>query len=93
MEISENSSEELRSLLEKLDSSSSPEELMALRTSPALQERIDTLLEKSKDKGLTPDERREWEQFCYVEHLVRMSKGNAEIKMVGTRKPGLPRHP
>ena len=81
MEMRENFSEELRSLLEKLDAPSSPEEILALRASPALQERIDTLLEKSKDEGLSTDERREWEQFCYVEHLVRMAKGNAAIEL------------
>lgn len=83
----------LAELLEKLASLPSPEEILALRASPALQERIDTLLEKSKDEGLTPDERREWEQFCYVEHLVRMAKGNAETKAVGIRKPRRSRHP
>lgn len=73
----------LAELLEKLVSLPSPEEILALRASPALQERIDTLLEKSKDEGLSADERREWDQFCYVEHLVRMAKGNAAIKRRG----------
>ena len=93
MEISENLSDELRSILAKLAPSISPKEILALHASHTLQTRIDKLLEKSKEEGLSSDERREWEQFCYVEHLVRMAKGNAEIKMVGTRKPGLPRHP
>ena len=73
----------LSSILEKLASLPSPEEVLALRASPALQERIDTLLEKSQAEGLSVEEQREWEQFSYVEHLVRMAKLNAAIKRRG----------
>ena len=44
-------------LLEKLASLPSPEEILALRASPALQERIDTLLQKSKEEGLPTEGR------------------------------------
>ena len=73
----------LASLLEKLASLPSPEEVLALRASPALQDRIDQLLEKSNTEGLSSDEQNEWEHFSYVEHLVRMAKLNAAVKRRG----------
>jgi hypothetical protein len=40
-----------------------PEEILALRPSAALQARIDALLEKNRNEGLTPTEKQEWEQY------------------------------
>ncbi len=73
----------LASLLDKLASLPTPEEVLALRVSPALQDRIDELLEKNRNEGLSAEEQREWEQFTYVEHLVRIAKGHAALKRRG----------
>jgi hypothetical protein len=61
-------------VLEKLASLPEPAEILALRPSPALEERIEELVEKDRNGGLLPEERREWEQYQYVEHLVRLTK-------------------
>ena len=58
-----------------------PEEILALRPVPALQERIEQLREKNQDGGLSPEEQREWEQLGYVEHLVRLAKARAALKL------------
>ena len=71
----------LAEILEKLASLPSPEEVLALRASPAIEERIEVLLEKNQAEGLSPDEKREWEQFSYVEHLVRMAKIHATARL------------
>jgi hypothetical protein len=61
----------LTDVLEALARLPSAEEVLALRASPALQMRIENLLEKNRTAGLDDEERREWEQYQYVEHLVR----------------------
>jgi hypothetical protein len=68
-------------ILETLASLPTPEEVVALRPSTALQERIEDLLDKNRSGGLSPDEQREWEQYQYVEHLVRLAKARAALKL------------
>src|SRR5262249_46724548 len=67
--------------LEKLASFPRPEEVLALRPAPPLQERIDLLLEKNRTIGLSVDDQREWDDYQYVEHLVRLAKANAARKL------------
>ncbi len=57
-----------------------PEEILALRPSDTLQARVRVLLEKSKTTGLTPEEEQEWQQYEYLEHLVRIAKARALLK-------------
>ncbi len=68
-------------ILETLASLPTPEEVLALRPAPALQERIENLLVKSRNGGLSPAEQQEWEQYQYVEHLVRLAKARAALKL------------
>jgi hypothetical protein len=70
-------------VLETLASLPAPEEVLALRPSASLQERLDELLEKSQAAGLSPEEQGEWEQYQYVEHLVRLAKARAALKRQG----------
>jgi hypothetical protein len=67
----------LADVLEALAGLPSPQEVLALRPSPALEERVDTLLGKNRQSGLSDAERLEWQQFQYVEHLVRIAKAQA----------------
>jgi hypothetical protein len=64
----------LNDVLEALARLPSPEEVVALRPSPILQARIEDLLEKLRADGLSDEERREWERYEYIEHLIRMAK-------------------
>ena len=68
-------------VLEFLVTLPSPEEIIALRPSKTLQAEIDNLLEKNKTIGLTSQEEEKWEQYQYLEHLVRMAKGKAYLKL------------
>lgn len=70
-------------VLELLATLPSPEEVLALRASPKLEERIRTLLEKSRSTGLSPEEETEWQRIEYLEHLVRLAKGKAALKING----------
>ena len=68
-------------IMEFLASLPTPEETLALRPSDALQARVTALLEKNRVEGLTPDEEQEWEQYQYLEHLVRIAKAQALLKL------------
>ncbi len=52
----------------------SPEEVLSLRPSPGLQDRIELLLAKNRYGSLSTAEQTEWERYQYLEHLVRMAK-------------------
>jgi hypothetical protein len=64
----------LNDLLETLASLPSPDEVAAQRPSALLQARIETLLEKMRDDGLSAEEQKEWERYEYIEHLIRFAK-------------------
>lgn len=68
-------------VLEFLAGLPTPEETLALRPSDTLQARIDALLEKNRTTGLTLDEEQDWEQYQYLEHLVRLAKAKALLKL------------
>jgi hypothetical protein len=68
-------------VLETLAKLPTPEEILALHPSKALQERISTLLEKNRTEGLSPVEEEEWEQYQYLEHLVRLAKTHARLRL------------
>ncbi|NJL10046.1 MAG: hypothetical protein HC908_07380 [Calothrix sp. SM1_7_51] len=70
-------------VLEFLAQLPTPEEIIALRPSKALQAQIDDLLEKNRNVGLTPDEEVIWQQYEYLEHLIRMTKIKAFLKLKG----------
>ena len=68
-------------VLEFLASLPTPQEIIKLRPSKTLQDRISSLLERNRTSGLTPEENQEWEQYQYLEHLVRIAKAKALIKL------------
>jgi len=68
-------------ILEFLAGLPEPAEIVALRPSTALTERVRELLEKNRATGLSPTEQREWEQYEYLEHLVRRAKAKAWLKL------------
>lgn len=68
-------------ILEFLASLPSPEEIIALRPAEALQNQISALLDKNRSGKLTPEEVQLWEQYQYLEHLVRLAKAKAYLKL------------
>ena len=50
---------------------------MKLRPSASLQAWLKEILEKNRTTGLTENEQQQWEQYEYLEHLVRMAKAKA----------------
>lgn len=68
-------------VLEFLAGLPSPEEILALRPSPALEARVKELLEKGREGGLSAAEQDEWGRYEYIEHLVRLAKAKAALKL------------
>lgn len=68
-------------VLEFLASLPSPEDIIALRPSETLQAQITMLLEKNRTVGLTSTEEQLWQGYQYLEHLVRMAKARALLKL------------
>ena len=58
-----------------------PQEILALRLSPEVQAEVDLLLEKNRSGGLSALEQCLWQQYEYVEHLVRMAKAQVLLKL------------
>jgi hypothetical protein len=79
--------EGLGDVLETLARLPSPQEIMALRPSPALQERISTLVDKQRNGGLSADEERDWQKYQYIEHLVRIAKAKAALQLQSSDPP------
>ncbi|MEM8642806.1 MAG: hypothetical protein AAGG51_28910 [Cyanobacteria bacterium P01_G01_bin.54] len=74
----------LAEVLEFLASLPTPEEILALRPSETLQNQISELLEKNRFGQLTPMEEQLWQGYEYLEHLVRMAKVSASLKLNNT---------
>ncbi len=70
-------------VLEFLANLPSPEEVLVLRPSDSLQAQIDQLAETHKSGALTAQETLLWKQYEYLEHVVRMAKARAYLKIQG----------
>jgi hypothetical protein len=68
-------------VLELLATLPNPREILDLRPSEQLQQRVNQLLEKSRAGPLTPAEESEWDRYEYIEHLVRLAKAAAQSKI------------
>ena len=68
-------------VLELLAGLPTPQEIIALRPSEVLQGRVNLLLAKNRAEGLSVAEEEEWEQYQYLEHLVRVAKAKAYLKL------------
>jgi hypothetical protein len=68
-------------VLELLAALPTPEEVLKLRPSPRLSARVAELVEKSRAGDMTPLDEEDWEWYEYLEHLVRMAKGSARLRL------------
>ena len=72
---------DLRDVLERLAALPTAAEVLQLHPSPALQLRISELLAKNRSGGLSPEEEVDFSRFEYLEHLVRLAKAQAHLKI------------
>ena len=71
-------------VLELLAALPAPEEILALRPSSRLSARVAELVEKSRAGEMTPRDEEDWERYEYLEHLVRMAKAAAQLKLASS---------
>jgi hypothetical protein len=71
-------------VLEFLAGLPSPEDILKLRPSERLQGQVQALLEKSRSGPLSPQEEKDWERYEFLEHLVRLAKAAACLRL-GTK--------
>jgi hypothetical protein len=64
-------------IIEILVSQPQREQILNLQPSPALQERINDLLERNRRGTLSTQEAAELERYSVLEHLVRLAKAHA----------------
>ena len=66
-----------RQIVELLASQPSPEEILAIRPTPALQARMSQLLDRNKSGTLSATEAVELDRYLLLEHWVRLAKAHA----------------
>jgi hypothetical protein len=59
----------------------SPEEMLELRPSVGMQEEIDRLSKKHQAQALSAEEQHLWQQYEYLEHVVRIAKTKAYLRL------------
>ena len=64
----------INELVDLLADTASPERVLAFRCSPEVQDRLDDLLEKSRNNRLSDSDRLELAKFETIEHLLRLLK-------------------
>ena len=64
-------------IIEILVSQPSPEVVLAIRPTPALQDRMTELLDRNKSGSLSQAENTELDRYLLLEHWVRLAKAHA----------------
>ena len=67
--------------LELLAALPAPEEILNLRPSPRLSARVAEIIEKSRGGVMTSLDKEDWEKYEYLEHLVRIAKAAAQMRL------------
>ena len=57
--------------------SMNPEKVIAFKPSKANQERLDNLLDKQRNEGLTPEEKSEIEHYLMLNRIIGLAKARA----------------
>ncbi len=68
-------------VLEFLAGLPSPEAILSLKASERFERQMGELLERNRASGLTPQEEQLSERYEFLEHLVRIAKTKACIKL------------
>lgn len=61
--------------------SMNPARILELHAPEAMQQRLEELLEKEKETGLTKEEKDELDHYIVLERLIRLAKANAYLRL------------
>ena len=59
-----------------------PTKVLEIRAPKTATERLESLVEKEKEQGLTVNEKDELDHYLVLERLIRLSKAHARLKLV-----------
>ena len=68
-------------LIDFIISHGSPRDVIEFKPSEAARERVWDLIRREKDGGLTPEETSELNTFMQLEHITRLAKARARLKL------------
>jgi hypothetical protein len=60
-----------------------PTKVLEIRAPQAATERLESLIEKKNEQGLTVAEKDELDHFLVLERLIRLAKAHARIQLAG----------
>lgn len=60
-----------------------PTKVLEIRAPKAATERLESLIEKKNEQGLTAAEKDELDHFLVLERLIRLAKAHARIQLAG----------
>ena len=58
-----------------------PARILELHAPETMQQRLEELLEKEKESGLTVEEKDELDHYIVLERLIRLAKANAYLRL------------
>lgn len=61
-----------------------PEKVLTFHAPDHIQKRVNVLLDKKKGKGLSAEEADELEHYFILEHIVRLAKTRARVRLSQT---------
>ena len=68
-------------IIDFITSSPAPQNVLAYRPNPKLQERVEDLIYKKKTSVLSSDENTELERYLLIEHIMIMAKKRAKKQL------------
>ena len=68
-------------VIDFLAGGTTPGNLIAFRPSEAARERVGELLRRRKNEDLSADEASELEHYLQLEHLMRLAKARAQLRL------------
>ena len=75
--VAQSGYDEIAALLAEMD----PAKLVSIKATPVLQERVEDLLEKNREVGLTEEEKVEIEHYLIINRLFTLAKIKARRKL------------
>jgi hypothetical protein len=64
-------------IIEFIAAGTTTESVAGFRPSPEAQQRVEELIEREKDSGLSLEEKSELDHYIELEHILRMAKARA----------------
>lgn len=68
-------------IVDFITSAPKPEQILNFKPSTIAQRRLETLLDKKREEGLSEDEKHELEQYLTIEHIMRLAKARARQRL------------